>query len=264
MVTRMSRPIVLLHLTDPHLFATPDGRLRGVNTYETFRAVLEQARRSTRWPPDALLVTGDIVQDESRAGYERFRSSLEPFGLPVYSIPGNHDDPALLEDVLRGGLFHAGGEARFDGWSLIFLSTHLPGEDAGSLGEKRLHDLAAALAAHRGSHVLVVMHHHPLPLGSAWLDSVGLLDASAFLEVLDANPHVRGVLCGHVHQASDRERRGVRFLTTPSTCSQFQPGSGSFALDDRPPGMRWLLLHPDGFIETEVEWVGAPESERPR
>jgi len=254
----MSRPIVLLHLTDPHLFATADGRLRGVNTYETFVAVLEQAQRSTRWPPDAVLVTGDIVQDESREGYEQFRASLEPLGLPVYSIPGNHDDPALLDDVLRGGQFRVGGDVRLDDWSLIFLSTYLTGEDAGGLGEQRLRGLAAALTAHRGSHALVVMHHHALPLGSVWLDGVALRDAPAFLEVLDANSHVRGVLCGHVHQASDRERRGVRFITTPSTCSQFLPGSERFALDDRPPGMRWLVLHPDGFIDTEVEWVHSP------
>ena len=27
------------------------------------------------------------------------------------------------------------------------------------------------------------------------------------------------------------------------------------ALDDRPPGLRWLELHADGRIETEVAWV---------
>lgn len=251
----MSRPIVLLQLTDTHLFATADRRLRGVNTHETFVTVLEHARRSRRWPPDAMLVTGDIVQDESMEGYERFKSALEPLGLPVYVIPGNHDDPKLIDQVLRGGRFQVGGEARLDGWSVVFLSTYLTGEDAGGLGEKRLSSLDAALQAHRDSHVLVVMHHHALPVGSIWLDGVGLRDAPAFLGVIDAHPHVRGVLCGHVHQASDTERRGVRFITSPSTCSQFLPGSEFFELDDRPPGMRWLVLHPDGTIETDVEWV---------
>ena len=232
--------------------------MRGVNTYDTFVAVLERAQSGKRWPPDAVLVTGDIVQDESRAGYELFRTSLEPLGLPVYSIPGNHDDPKLLNEVLGGGRFKVGGDARFDDWSLIFLSTFLTGEDAGGLGEKRLHGLGESLAAHRDRHVLVVMHHHPLPVGSVWLDGVALRDANAFLDVLDAHTHVRGVLCGHVHQASERERRGVKYLTTPSTCSQFLPGSEFFALDERPPGMRWLVLHADGHIETEVEWVEPP------
>jgi Icc protein len=60
-----------------------------------------------------------------------------------------------------------------------------------------------------------------------------------------------------VHQASDRMRNNVRFMSTPSTCAQFLPGSEFFALDDRAPGMRWIQLHDDGRIETEVSWVSA-------
>lgn len=253
----MAQPFVLLQLTDPHLYATAQSQLRGVDTNESFAAVLAQAQHSSRWPPDALLVTGDIVQDESRAGYQRFRAMLEPLGLPVYSIPGNHDDPRLLAEIAHGGRFQVCGDARFGAWSVILLSTHLTGEDGGGLGAKRLRALAATLAAHRDSRVLIAMHHHPLPVGSAWLDGVGLRDAAAFLDVIDAHPHVRGVVCGHTHQASDRARRGVRFITSPSTCSQFLPCSDRFALDDRPPGMRWIALHADGLIETEVQWVDA-------
>ena len=44
-------------------------------------------------------------------------------------------------------------------------------------------------------------------------------------------------------------------MSTPSTCAQFLPRSEFFALDDRPPGLRWLELHADGHIETEVAWV---------
>jgi Icc protein len=99
------------------------------------------------------------------------------------------------------------------------------------------------------------MHHQPLPMGSAWLDGVGLRDAAEFLKVVDGHDNVRVVLWGHVHQASDRQRGAVRFLSTPSTCSQFLPGSDFFALDDRPPGLRWLELHADGSVNTEVAWV---------
>jgi 3',5'-cyclic-AMP phosphodiesterase len=253
-----AQPLVLLHITDTHLHAAADSRMRGVRTYETFLAVLERAKRSAAWPPSALLVTGDIVQDESRAGYERFRATLEPLALPIYCLPGNHDDPKLMDELLNRAPFQLCGEARFDHWSLILLSTFLTGEDAGGLGERRLHALRGALRAHAGRHVLVAMHHHPLPVGSAWLDGVALRDADSFLEVIDAHTHVRGVVCGHVHQASDRERRGVRFISTPSTCSQFLPGSEFFALDQSPPGLRWLTLHADGRIETEVEWADTP------
>jgi Icc protein len=255
------KPVTILQISDTHLHAAADSRMRGVTTYSTFLAVLEHAKRDRRWPVDAILATGDIVQDESRAGYERFRSSLEPLGVPVYSIPGNHDDPNLMGEILTSGSFHLGGEFRHGPWSIVMLSTYLAGEDAGGLGPARLQGLRRALAAHEGQHVLVAMHHHPLPMGSTWLDGVALRDAQAFWGVIDAHAAVRGVVCGHVHQAADRTRNRVRFMSTPSTCAQFLPGSEFFALDDRPPGMRWMELHHDGRIDSEVSWVsGAARS----
>ena len=249
------KPVTILQISDTHLHAAADSRMRGVTTYSTLLAVLEHAKRDRRWPVDAILATGDIVQDESRAGYERFRNALEPLGVPVYSIPGNHDDPSLMSELLASGAFRLGGEFRQGPWSIVMLSTFLAGEDAGGLGPARLQGLRRALAAHEGQHVLVAMHHHALPMGSTWLDGVALRDAQAFWSVIDSHASVRGVVCGHVHQAADRTRNRVRFMSTPSTCAQFLPGSEFFALDDRPPGMRWIELHDDGRIESEVSWV---------
>jgi len=246
----------LLQISDTHLHATRDSRMRGVNTYDTFRAVLECAQRDPAWPADAVLVSGDIVQDESRAGYELFRREMEPLGVRVLCLPGNHDDPKLMDEILTGDPFQFCGSIRLGAWSLILLNTFLTGEDAGGLGDRRLEALAASLREHAGQHVLVCMHHHPMNMGSTWLDGVALRDAEQFLETIDGATNVRGVLWGHVHQASDRTRGRVRFLSAPSTCSQFLPGSDFFAIDSRPPGMRWLNLYEDGEMETRVVWVG--------
>ena len=229
--------------------------MRGVNTYDTFRAVLDAARSRDTWPADAVLVSGDIVQDESRAGYELFHAEMKELGVKVLCLPGNHDDPKLMDEILTGEPFHFCGSIRLGKWSLILLNTFLTGEDAGGLGSRRLQALAAALKEHESQNVLVCMHHQPLNMGSAWLDGVGLRDADQFLEVIDAHRNIRAVLWGHVHQASDRTRGSVRFLSAPSTCSQFLPSSDFFAIDSRPPGMRWLTLHADGRLDTEVVWV---------
>ena len=66
---------------------------------------------------------------------------------------------------------------------------------------------------------------------------------------------LRAVVWGHVHQAYDGLRKGVRFLATPSTCAQFLPNADDFAIDHRPPAFRTLELRADGSLLTEVVWV---------
>ena len=255
-MTRKDPALTVLQISDTHLHAAADSRMRGVTTYATFLAVLEHAQRDPRWPVDAILATGDIVQDESRAGYERFRAALEPLGVPVYSIPGNHDDPKLMGEILASGSFQLGGELRHGSWSVVLLSTFLAGEDAGGLGPARLPGPAQSTRGACGpahprrdaSSPAADGQHVARRRRSARRARRSGASSTRITEV-------RGVVCGHVHQAADRTRNGVRFLSTPSTCAQFLPGNEFFALDDRPPGMRWIELYDDGRIETEVAWV---------
>jgi Icc protein len=94
-------------------------------------------------------------------------------------------------------------------------------------------------------------------MGSAWLDGVGLRDGDRLMAIVDRHPQVRAIVWGHVHQASDSTHGKVRLLSAPSTCAQFLPNNPYFALDDRPPGYRWLELHPDGSVKTSVAWLTA-------
>ena len=105
------------------------------------------------------------------------------------------------------------------------------------------------------------MHHQPLSMDSDWLDLIGLQDAKQFLATINKYKQVRAVVWGHVHQESDHKINGIRFLSTPSTCSQFLPKSVSFSLDNQPPGMRWLSLGNAGDIETEVVWAPQIQSQ---
>ena len=92
-------------------------------------------------------------------------------------------------------------------------------------------------------------------MGSRWLDAVGLANAADLWSVVDAHPHVRGIVWGHVHQSYEGERQGVRLFGTPSTCAQFLPHSDRYAVDSRPPAYRCFDLFDDGRIQTEVHWV---------
>lgn len=246
-------PLRLIQFTDTHLYGDVDGKLRGVATYPALLAALEHAR-ARHWPCDAILATGDLVQDDPE-GYPRFREVFGGLGVPVYCIPGNHDEPEALASALNGAPFQLGGVAQWPGWVAVMLDSYLAGKAQGRLSPRSLRDLDAALSANSGRHALVCLHHHPVPMQSRWLDQVGLENPDEFFAVLDRHSNVRAVLWGHVHQIHAAERKGVKLLSTPSTCAQFLPLSASFAIDRRPPGYRWLELHPDGRISTEVVWI---------
>jgi 3',5'-cyclic-AMP phosphodiesterase len=85
----------ILQITDPHLYGSAGGRLRGVETDPSLHAVLDDAFARV---PDyaAMLVTGDLVQDDT-SGYLRFRSIFGSLTKPVLCIPGNHDEPAVSD-----------------------------------------------------------------------------------------------------------------------------------------------------------------------
>lgn len=99
----------LLQFTDTHLFGEEAGELRGLETLPAMRAVLEAAAADVA-AADALIVTGDIVQDDP-AGYANFHAALRALRKPVLCIPGNHDDPALMRAALRDEPFQVGGGA---------------------------------------------------------------------------------------------------------------------------------------------------------
>lgn len=246
----------LLQLTDPHLFADPAGTSHGVLSDESFRRTLYEAL-AAKTPPDAILVTGDISDDRSEAAYRRFRATLQTVGVPVYCLPGNHDDPATMAHVLAGDGFQCGGRARLGSWGLVMIDSHVPGAAHGLISPDAFSRLDGDLHALRDQPILLAVHHPPLPMGSPWLDAIGLRNATELLARLERFPNVRIVVSGHVHQASDTRRGALRLLTTPSTCAQFAPHTLDFAIDSRPPGYRWLDLHADGRHDTEVRWLSA-------
>lgn len=243
----------LIQFTDLHLSPEESGRVRGVDTRDSFRRCFAHARRHAG-PADAFLLTGDLAQDDVRS-YHALVEILAGETTPVHCLPGNHDLPDQMARVLAAAPFDLSPVLRYGDWTIVMLDSAIPGIHHGELRGNALGFLDEVLARFADTHALVVLHHQPVPVGSAWLDSIGLVDAGALLEVVSRHRNVRGLLWGHVHQAFDAVRDGVLLMATPSTCFQFVPQRDDFAVDDRPPGYRRLDLHPDGRIDTEVHWV---------
>jgi len=243
----------LVQFTDPHLYGSETESLRGVQTFAALSRTLANAQRSA-WPVDAVLVTGDIVQDDP-AGYAHFRRLFSGAGVPVLCIPGNHDDPDALRRELDREPFVVGGRIDFGPWRIVLLDTWVAASAGGRLSAQSLAQLDESLRTAAGRHVLVCLHHHPVSMSSHWLDAVGLENAAEFWRILDQHRNVRAVVWGHVHQTFDALRGNVRLLATPSTCAQFRPGTSEFAIDSLPPAYRTLQLRADGTLTTEVVWI---------
>ena len=152
---------------------------------------------------------------------------------------------ALLEPVVDVG-----------NWRVTLLDSAVPGSVPGYLQDEQLQLLARSLSEAPERHHLVCFHHHPVSIGCAWMEPIGLRNPEALFAVLDRFPQVRAVLVGAC-ASGDRSglRNGVRLIASPSTCIQFEPGSEDFKVGEQAPGYRWLRLLPDGRLETGVERV---------
>ncbi|WP_290651059.1 3',5'-cyclic-AMP phosphodiesterase [Aquisalimonas sp.] len=248
------RPLRVLQITDTHLYGD-SGRLAGVDTEATCRAVIDAVRQRAACT-DLLLLTGDLVHDgatETDAAYREAKRQFDGLGVPGLVIPGNHDDAERLARVFRNGPVQRRDHFIAGDWLFLMLDSTVPGTTGGHLSAERLVRLDRCLAAYPDRHAVVCLHHQPLPVGCGWIDRIGLDNADALFEVLDRHTPVRALIWGHVHQEFDSWRGSVRLLASPSTCVQFQPQSDDFRIDPRPPGYRWLVLSPDGSVQTGVE-----------
>ncbi len=239
----MTKPLRLVQLTDLHLMADSDALYRGVDSRSHFLAALQQA---LSLEPELLLLTGDLAEQVQPETYAWLYQQLQATGLAWQWLPGNHDSVELMQSFKPAHF-----ELSLAGWQLLSLNTSLPGEAAGWLAASELERLSQALAAQRPT--LIALHHHPLPVGSAWMDALGLKNAAALWEVLQAADQPRVLLCGHVHQAASWQHLGASVYATPATSVQFRPQVEQFQLATQAqPGLRWLDIQPSGHWQTQL------------
>src|SRR6187200_2842320 len=92
---RAMKSFRLIQFTDTHLFGDTAASLRGVACLPALRAAMADAQSRSR-DVDALLLTGDLVQDDPE-GYGLVREAFGKSKAPVLCLAGNHD----LPDVMR-------------------------------------------------------------------------------------------------------------------------------------------------------------------
>ncbi len=251
-------PFRIVQISDIHLFAEREKALLGIKTHDSFEAALDLLKTDKK--PDLILLSGDLSQDGSKASYVHIADRMKTFDVPIYYVAGNHDDPNMLNTVypLENITHHR--HIVLKNWHLILLNSQKPGAVEGFLDNAQLQFLQHCLQMYPEHYGIVVFHHQPIPVGSAWLDNLGLTNANDLWSVLKYFSKMHTILFGHVHQEHQGKKNGIQYFSAPSTCIQFKPESKDFALDKLPPGYRWVDLYSDGRLETGVrraaEYVG--------
>jgi 3',5'-cyclic-AMP phosphodiesterase len=195
--------------------------------------------------PDATLLTGDLVESGGQEEYAHLRSLLAPLCMPVFAIPGNHDEREAMRDVLLSdGYLPRQGFLNYvvEDYPLRFvaLDTLVPGEGGGTLCPERLRWIADVLSGAPDRPTLVLMHHPPFVTGIQRMDRAGLSGTGAFAEIIRNHPQVERIVCGHLHRAIESRFAGTIAGTAPSTAHQI-------ALDLRPEARLSFILEPPGY-----------------
>jgi 3',5'-cyclic AMP phosphodiesterase CpdA len=233
--------LLIAQLTDLHV--VPENQLLHglVDTNRLFEAAVQ--RLNTLAPrPDAVLLTGDLVEQGTPECYAALRARLERLAVTYYVIPGNHDSRAPLRQAFidqaylpRDGFVQYVIETH--AVRLIALDTVLERREEGELCQHRLTWLRETLNADRARPTLVFMHHPPFETGIWWMDGCGLSGADELASLLDQHPQVKLVVCGHQHRAITSSIGRAIVSVAPSTCYQVH-------LDLTPEAPAHVILEP--------------------
>lgn len=222
---------------------------RGQNAERNLLRLLSAVRA---WGPDLVLLTGDVSEDASPSSYARVAVRLGTLGAPVLTLPGNHDDPEVMKKHFALGPWGAPGVFQLDQWLVVGLDSTSPGKISGVFSQQDLESFDASMRASEAEHILVALHHQPVPVNAPWIDRYALEEPERFLNYVDREKRVRCVTWGHVHHAFSSDRKGVSFLGAPSSVANSLPETQKFTLDLSGPSCRWLELGDDGSVKTGV------------
>lgn len=255
-----------IQITDHHLTESDAELLDGFSTRYAFRAVLKHIAENREAHADFIVSTGDIVENPTEIAYQSFLQMMNAGNLPVempgpvlisaeglldmpmYLLPGNHDDRSNFFKHLFPKSFPAPlMNAAFVYKGIQFICLDLgPGSKA-VVHPETLSFLAASLEVNLPS--IIFMHHQLIAIGSRWLDDFIADDIHKFWEIVTGR-NILGIFCGHVHTTYEKVVNNIPIFGLRSTAC-------SFVLQDEPlacllPPHYRLVTVQNGVLTTQI------------
>ena len=260
----MQRPFLLAQISDLHIRAHGAVSFGIVDTGAMLGACIEDLL-SLKQPPDAVAITGDLTDSGAPDEYAALRELLAPLQMPIYLVPGNHDERRALRDAFPDHAYLR-QSSEFVQYAIdehplriVAIDTVVPGAPEGELCEKRLAWLERTLAEAPQRTTVVLMHHPPFRTFIEYMDSMGLREPAQFESVIRRHPQVEAILCGHIHRPIDARFAGTRASIAPSTAHQI---ALDLARDARPayvmepPAYRLHAYSPESGFVSHTAYVG--------
>jgi 3',5'-cyclic AMP phosphodiesterase CpdA len=232
--------VLIAQISDPHVRAD-DG---GAAAQQLQRAMAQ----ANEYRADVILLTGDLVNDERADEYEALARAIADPPAPLFVLPGNHDDRALMRTHLRNHEYlPASGPLSFaiDRFPvrIIAVDQIVPGETHGMLTPEHAQWLDETLSRVPDKPTVVALHHPPFLTHDLLFDTIGLMDADRFARVIARHPQVKRVICGHHHRVAVGQVAHAPVIVAPSTSWTYglamHPGQQIAPRTSEEPG--WML-----------------------
>jgi 3',5'-cyclic AMP phosphodiesterase CpdA len=174
--------------------------------------------------PDLLIVTGDLTEHGAPASYRQLADAFSICSFPVHMGLGNHDirsnfTAQFPEVPLADGFVQYALEA--SGVRVLMLDTLEEGRHGGAFCDTRAKWLRSTLAQDRNTPTIIAMHHPPVEIGIAWMNTDPKEQwVSNFTRAIEDAPNVKGIICGHVHRSIAVPWQGTSVAICSSTAPQ--------------------------------------------
>jgi 3',5'-cyclic AMP phosphodiesterase CpdA len=231
--------------------------------------------------PDAIVLTGDLVDTGAPEEYAHLRAVLAPLdaaGIRMLAVLGNHDARDAAREAFADWLAPIPVAAQdpnaFQYWAdignvrLIVLDTLDTGHPGGRLGVQRLDWLADTLAHETQRPTVIAMHHPPFATGIHHMDVQSLAedDIAPFAQIVRAAGNVERIICGHLHRSIDVRFAGTVASTCPSPAHQValdldQDGEPGFVME--PPAYKVHAWAPGQGLVSHLAYVGKFDGPHP-
>lgn len=193
----MSGRFLLAQISDTHVRADDNGAA----ALQLQRA-MAQARA---YQADAILLTGDLVNDERESEYAVLAKAIADPPAPLFLMPGNHDDRARIRAAFPNHAYlPRSGPLSYTleqfPVRIVAVDQIVPGETHGMLTPAQADWLDRTLAAEPVKPTVVALHHPPFATHDLLFDRIGLRDGDLLAEAIARHAQVVRIICGHHHR----------------------------------------------------------------